>query len=355
MNFNYNFFKFFPETIIDGEDLKYLFRTKNKYVFGNVIATECDKDSKFWNDNSVWLKNSNNEVVFLALLAHLKKMDKGEICKIRGDKNYCIKNIYEEVKKITQPSLRSKYEIILEELMLDPIIPKNFEIFKCKWCKIDLPSSVLIDLKNGILEKYFGSYVEKLLAFALLNHVEEVNEVKYKNNLYSNELDYVYLKNKVLKQNFINTEENKLEKFKSIYHYVAFITYLEQIEKNKNIVLLTDSYLKLVARLNTYMIDFLDNYIQKFKESDIDKIFGNNLEYQKEIRKDDLHGFMDFNNDETVIEIKTSSKNLIENEFTIEMKNWFKQLEIYNYMCENKYNKYVIFNPISNIICVWEK
>lgn len=58
-----------------------------------------------------------------------------------------------------------------------------------------------------------------------------------------------------------------------------------------------------------------------------------------------------------IIDIKTSKRILSHNdddkEVDLSLSDWFKQLDIYNYCLNETAKTYIIFNPLTNYLYIW--
>ena len=142
---------------------------------------------------------------------------------------------------------------------------------------------------------------------------------------------------------------------KSIYHYFAFSALISNCEEFLN------SYEILIERLNA---DFIQKEIEKYSEKlytnqKIIELFNLNhrIEYQKEVQKNKIHGYIDIFTKLSIIDIKAYSNTLKNNnETSTIISQWYFQIYLYDYCLNHGGNleNYIVFNPVSNMIRIWK-
>lgn len=273
-----------------------------------------------------------------------------------------LKEIKYKIDEITQPSIRCKYEVILEELGIESNIPNYLNIKNPSLYIIrDLNNFPIIDLHSlGLDPRYFGCFIEMVVCNSLVNNLDSKIKIIYdKNTFITNEI-YQELYNKICNRNLKIDAEIYYNKYdhKSEFHYFAFHSLINLINKDYNPLNLIDGYLKLITKLNeTSIIKALENYCYNVHNNRfINETFGTKLQYQYPIINGiKTIGYLDlYSSEGNIIDIKTSSRDLTQMEYTNTMKSWFKQMNIYNHWLGNVSKKYIAFNPLSNMICEWQ-
>ena len=143
---------------------------------------------------------------------------------------------------------------------------------------------------------------------------------------------------------------------KSVYHYFAFSALISNSEEFLN------SYEILIERLDA---DFIQKEIEKYSEKlytnqKIIELFNLNhrMEYQKEVQKDKMHGYIDIFTKTSIIDIKAYSNTLKNiNEISSIINQWYFQIYLYDYCLDQDdedLKNYIVFNPLSNIIRIWK-
>ena len=273
-----------------------------------------------------------------------------------------IKEIKYKIDEITQPSIRCKYEVILEELGIESNIPNYLNIKNPSLYIIrDLNNFPIIDLHSlGLDPRYFGCFIEMVVCNSLVNNLDSKIQIIYDKNPFITKEIYQELYNKICHRYLRIDNEIHYNKYdhKSEIHYFAFHSLINLINKDYNPLNLIDGYLKLVSKLNeTSIIKSLENYCYNIHTNQfINETFGTKLQYQYPIINTiKTIGYIDlYSSEGNIIDIKTSSRDLTQMEYTNTMKSWFKQMNIYNHWLGKVSKKYIAFNPLSNMICVWQ-
>jgi hypothetical protein len=331
------------------------FYIQPKSIFNDLIHDEIKtKYYNIWNEYKKDFYDSKyTSYRISALYNYLNKtLDEPEF-KSHEEQVIEIKN---KIKQITQPSKRCKYEVILDELNIESNISnalnyKDPEFYIIK----DLNNFVLLDLYSLNLDpRYFGYFNELIVSSSLVYNIDLSLQIKFDKNPYITDEIYEELYKKICNKNIQANVNYHKYLYKSEFHYYAFYALINQIDPFNNPLEIINSYLKLITKLNeNYIIESLHNYSKNlFNNKFINETFGNNLIYQYKT----INGFIDLysKTNNNIIDIKTSNRDLIQSEYTINMKSWFKQLNIYNHELNMISKKYIIFNPLSNMICIWK-
>lgn len=323
-----------------------------------------------------------------------------------------LKLVYEYINKELYKINELDYENVSNEIMMQEIVKNINSYFKypsviSKWytmlfiemelgCFLDFHNSEIkieFDYNNYIDDKlmidnfiihilkwninpiYFGHFIEMVLSNSFIGFVEETkikptfDQLYYLNTLFSK----ITLKNKWYNEFYYSIN------CKSVYHYLAFLSLIKSIglDKNrenkpesnmdekselqmeKNIELFTEDYLKLIEKLESKFIQKeIENYLYNlYLNPKIIKYFNlsNRISYQKKVQSDLISGYIDFYSNDSIIDIKASSTNLQSiNENNNNITTWYFQIYLYEQtLNENERKKYIVFNPISNILRIW--
>lgn len=350
----------------------YFLKNKHKYRIAEFIDynSDCEYD-KYLDISRDYVMSVHtdisNSTEYLILRVYLEKLiNKYGVGKIeienikncsKADIIYVAKLIID--KYITSPSERCIHENILIDLNESPLITTNFSLDNYNIVKLDKVNKFILGyLSENITPTYFGNFVETIIG--KIYREENLFPVSL-NSTILNQNEIVYAYNKITNSP-IEYESliryNRYE-YKSIYHYLAFYSFIKSIDKHsKNYIDFFNSYLKLIDKLdNVNTINDLDEYAKTLYNENIMKKYFKNTEYQFEIRRDNLHGFIDFYNRDmnTIIDIKTSKRILShnDNDKEVDLSDWFKQLDIYNYCLNETAKTYIIFNPLTNYLYMW--
>ena len=251
------------------------------------------------------------------------------------------------------PSIMSKWFVILfEEMGLQQYYSIKFNYNDYEDHLIDIDNFIIHILKWNLNPAYFGTFIEQVIAYALGGHIRNIKEGNF-NDIELFKINMLF--SKVVKNTTLCEEFYYNINCKSIYHYFAFTS----LFSNSNFEDYLDSYNLLIERLDTDFIKReLEKYLQNlFTNKEIASLFdlSNRNEYQKEVKKNDIHGYIDIITPYSIIDIKAYNnvlKNINENSSTI--IQWYFQIYLYNH-CINTHKDYIVFNPITNIIRVWRK
>ena len=278
----------------------------------------------------------------------------------------------DEIKKIHSPSKRSIYEYLLNELGLESTIEDIKNLNNITFKQIDINRVLLWDLSENIDPAYFGTFIEAIIAFTFnqqqnfsINLID--SNLKLSKIITKEELISIY--NKIIKSDSIqeidvNINYNRFQHI-SFYHYLAFYSFIGMFyQKEDNYIEFYHSYFRLITKLNSEStLSQLDKFCQDIFNNKLLNSYFKKAKYQHEViklnqhLKSELHGYMDFyNENENIIDIKTSKRSLLNSKQVDDtLKTWFKQITIYDYCLENvDIKKYIIFNPLSGYICEWE-
>lgn len=298
------------------------------------------------------IPNSCLKLVYIYINTQILKLTDFEYQHISNENmlECVLKTIHEYFK---YPSMISEWYVILfEEMGLQEYYSIEFTYDEYEDLKLDIDNFIIQILKWNINPTYFGLFIEQVIAYALGGHIQNPN---LKHTFEQNELFKINMLFSKITKN-INWYENFYysNNCKSVYHYFAFLALISNLEDY------LDSYNLLIERLDTNFINKeLEKYLQNLHNNqEIVSLFNlkNRIEYQKEVEKDNIHGYIDIINTESIIDIKAYNnvlKNINENSSTI--IRWYFQIYLYDYCMNSDKKKYIIFNPISNIIRIWKK
>lgn len=296
------------------------------------------------------IPNACLKLIYIYMNTQILKLTDFEYQNISNEDmlDYVIKIICDYFK---YPSIMSKWFVILfEEMGLQQYYSIKFNYNNYEDHLINIDNFIIQILKWNINPTYFGIFIEQIIAYALGGHIRNIKE-----NFDENEFFKVnMLFSKIVKNTTWCEEFYYSINCKSIYHYFAFTS----LFSNSNFEDYLDSYNLLIERLDTDFIKKeLEKYLQNlFTNNVITSLFdlSNRIEYQKEVKKNDIHGYIDIITPFSIIDIKAYNnvlKNINENSSTI--IQWYFQIYLYDY-CMNTHKNYIIFNPISNIIRIWK-
>ena len=371
---------------------------KNKNLYHIIKNTKTITHELLWN----WLSQKYDDIP--KTITQVNNVNQLHVAYLRLVYEYINKELY----KISELD----YENVSNELIMQEIIKKIHEHFKypsviSKWytmlfiemdlgCFLDLQNSeikIKFDYNNYIDDKltidnfivhilkwninpiYFGHFIELVLSNSFIGLVEETkikptfDQLYYLNTLFSE----ITLKNRWYNEFYYSIN------CKSVYHYLAFLSLIKSVslDKNrddkpesnmnekselqmeKNIELFTKDYLKLIEKLESKFIQKeIENYLYNlYLDPKIIKHFNlsNRISYQKRVQSDLISGYIDFYSNDSIIDIKASSVNLQSiNENNNNIITWYFQIYLYEqFLNENERKKYIVFNPISNILRVW--
>lgn len=329
-------------------------------VFNDVVHEQIKNNYSIWDKFAKDNIYSNYETEYrVTALNNLlnNTLDEPEF----KNRNEQITEIKSKVDSITQPSIRCKYEVVMDELSIESNIPNYLNIKNPSLYIIrDLNNFVLLDLYSLNLDpRYFGCFCELIVANGLINRLDLTIKIDYNKNPFITPEIYQELYNKICNRYLKIEAEIGYNKFdhKSEYHYFAFHSLINLINRDVNPLELVNGYLKLVSKLNeSNIVKSLENYCRNIhNNSFINQTFGTKLSYQHPIYDIiKIIGYIDmYSNECNIIDIKTSSRDLTQMEYTNTMKTWFKQMNIYNHWLGALSKKYIAFNPLSNMVCIW--
>lgn len=265
-----------------------------------------------------------------------------------GMMDFIVNNLQNYFKS---PSKISKWYVILfEEMGLQEYYSIKFTNKDYEDLKIDIDNFIIEILKWNINPTYFGIFIEQVISYILGGYIQNINTSFNKIDLFkANMLFSKITKNVNWYENFYYNNNCK-----SVYHYFAFSALISNYED------FLDSYENLIERLNS---DFIQKELEKYSEKlytnqKLIELFNLNhrIEYQKEVQKNKIHGYIDIFTNSSIIDIKAYSNTLKNiNEISNTINQWYFQIYLYDYClnCDNLKN-YIVFNPISNIIRIWK-
>lgn len=306
------------------------------------------------------IPNACLKLVYIYVNTQLLKLNDFEYKNISDSfmLDFIVKTIHKQFK---YPSIISKwYCILFEEMELQQFGQISFDYNQYKDHKIDIDNFIIHILKWNINPTFFGIFIEQVIAYALGGHIQNTNSI----HIFKKQ-SFVFNQHELFK---INTMFSKITKniiwcenfyynsnCKSIYHYFAFLSLISNLNFEEYI----DSYLLLIERLDTDFIQKeLKTYLQNlYNNQQIILLFelDKQIEYQKEVNINNIHGYIDIVTPNSIIDIKAYNnilKNSNENSSTI--IQWYFQIYLYDFCLDDEKNNYIVFNPITNIIRIWK-
>mgnify|MGYP003302144426 CR=1 FL=1 len=222
-------------------------------VFNDVVHERIKNNYNVWDKFAKDNIYSNYETEYrITALNNLlnNTLDEPEF-KNKSDQISEIKN---KIDEITQPSVRCKYEAIMDELNIETNIPNYLNIKNPSLYIIrDLNNFVLIDLYSlGLDSRYFGCFCELVIADGLINKLDLSIRINYNKNQFVTKEIYQDLYNKICNKYLELENEIIYNKFdhKSEFHYYAFHSLINLINYETNPLELLNSYLKLINKFN---------------------------------------------------------------------------------------------------------